>query len=78
MVYFKENYNFTRFRGGGVPNIFQEGPTFSKLFPVKAGGREGGGRRRGVQMLILETHRACDFPGGGANPLSPSPLDPRM
>ena len=32
----------------------------------------------GVQMLILETHRTCDFPGGVANPLSPSPLDPRM
>ena len=29
----------------------------------------GGG---GVQMLIIETHRLCDFPGGGANCLSPS------
>ena len=41
MVYFKENYNFTRFQGGGV------------------------------QMLILETHRTFDFPGGGPDPLSP-------
>ena len=35
--FFKENYNFTRFRGWGrVSNIFKEGPTFSrgvKLFP---------------------------------------------
>ena len=69
MVYFKENYNFTRFfsfflwGGGGVgggSNLFQG----VKLFP--------GGRGLGVQMLILETHRACDFPGGGEDPLSPS------
>ena len=53
MVYFKENCNFTRFRGGG-------GPTFSK-----------GGGGLGVQMLILETHRTFDFPGGGPDPLSP-------
>ena len=26
----------------------------------------------GVQMLILETHRTFDFPGGGADPISPS------
>ena len=25
MVYFKENYNFKRFRGGGGSNLFQEG-----------------------------------------------------
>ena len=51
MVYFKENYNFTRFRGvGGCP-------TYS---------------RGGVQMLILETHRTFGFPGGGADPISPS------
>ena len=37
----------------------------------------GGGRGRGyptysgVQMQILETHRTFDFPGGGADPLSP-------
>ena len=40
VFFFKENYNFTRFRGWGrVSNIFKEGPTFSmgvKLFP---GGR---------------------------------------
>ena len=30
----------------------------------------GGGA--GVQMLILETHRTFDFPGGGADPISPS------
>ena len=61
MVYFKENYNFTRFRGvggggggggGGGSNLFQ-------------------GRGLGVQMQILETHRTFDFPGGGADPLSP-------
>ena len=56
MVYFKENYNFTRFRGGGS-NLFQGG---------------GGGGGCGVQMLILETHRTFDFPGGGADPISPS------
>ena len=55
MVYFKENYNLTRFLGGGS-NLFQG----------------GGGRGLGVQMLILETHRTFDFPGGGADPLSPS------
>ena len=60
MVYFKENYNFTRFRGGGgVSNLFQ-----------------GGGRGLGVQMLILETHRTFDFPGG-VRTLYP-PLDPHM
>ena len=59
MVYLKENYNFTRFRGGGGSNLFQG----VKLFP--------GGRGLGVQMLILETHRTCDFPGGGVDPLSP-------
>ena len=59
MVYFKENYNFTRFRGEG-------GPTYSG-----GGGGGGGGRGLGVQMLILETHRTFDFPGGGPDPLSP-------
>ena len=53
MVYFKENYNFTRFRGGGGAQ------------PIP------GGRGLGVQMLILGTHRTFDFPGGGADPLSP-------
>ena len=47
--------------GGGRSNLFQG----VKLFP-------GGGRGLGVQMLILETHRTCDFPGGGADPLSGS------
>ena len=56
MVYFKENYNFTRFRGGGG------------VQPIPG----GGGRGLGVQMLILETHRTFDFPGGGADPISPS------
>ena len=70
MVYFKESYNFSEVEKGvqhfpGGPNFFQGGV---KLFP------EGWG----VQMLILETHRTCDFLGGGANALSPSPLDPRM
>ena len=51
----------------GGPNLFQGGQTFSR--------GEGGG---GVQILIIETHRTCDFPEGGANPLSPSPLDLRM
>ena len=54
MVYFKENYNFTRFRGGGG------------VQPIP-----GGGGGLGVQMLILETHRTFDFPGGGPDPLSP-------
>ena len=38
--------------GGGGSDLFQG----VKLFPW--------GRGRGVQMLILETHRNCDFPGG--------------
>ena len=29
------------------------------------------GQGLGVQMQILETHRTFDFPGGGADPLSP-------
>ena len=58
MVYFKENYNFTRFRGEGVQ-------------PIPGGGGGGGGRRLGVQMLILETLRTFDFSGGSADPLSP-------
>ena len=41
MVYFKENYIFYKVSGGGgVSNIFQEGPTFSKgvkLFPGGGG-----------------------------------------
>ena len=38
--------------------------------PIPGGGGGGGGLR--VQMLILETHRTFDFPGGGADPISPS------
>ena len=49
------------FGGGGG------GPTYS---------RGGGGRGLGVQMLILETHRTFDFPGG-VRTLYP-PLDPHM
>ena len=55
MVYFKENYNFTRFRGGGGGGVQSI---------------QGGGRELGVQMLILETHITFDFPGGGADPIS--------
>ena len=64
MVYFKENYNFTRFRGGGGGG--GGCPTYS------GGGGGGGGRGLEVQMLILETHRTFDYPGGGADPISPS------
>ena len=35
--------------------------------PIPGG---GGGRGLEVQMLILETHRTFDFPGGGADPIS--------
>ena len=67
MVYFKENYNFTRFGGWGrVYNIFQEGPTFSRGVKVFPGGW-------GVQILILETHRTCDFPEVGCEPSIPLP-----
>ena len=58
MVYFKENYNFTSFF------FFFFGGGGSNLF-------QGGGRGLGVQMLILETHRTFDFPGGGPDPQSP-------
>ena len=73
MVYFKENYNFTRFLGGGSP-------TFSRrvqLFPGGSNFFQGGGVVAGVQMLILATQRTVIFQEGGADPLSP-PLDPRM
>ena len=40
MVYFKENYNFTRFRGGGGgSNLFQG----DKLFSSGGGGAGAGG-----------------------------------
>ena len=76
MVYFKENYNFTRFRGGGGG-----GGGGGGVQPILGGGGVqpilgGGGGWLEVQMLILETHRTFDFPGGGADPISP--LDPHM
>ena len=40
--------------------------------PTDSRGGGGWGRGLGVQMLILETHRTFDFPGGGADPISPS------
>ena len=52
MVYFKENYNFTRFRGGVGGGGVQ---------PIPGAGA-------GVQMLILETHRTFDFPRRGSGP----------
>ena len=58
MFYFKEHYNFPRFQRGS--NIFAGGPTFS-------GG--GGG---GLILFCIETHRNCDYPGGGG----PDPLFP--
>ena len=53
MVYFKEIYNFTRFRGGGGGGGVRPIPR-GQTFSMGAG----------VQMLILETHRTCNFPGG--------------
>ena len=44
---------------------FQGGPTFS---------RGGGGSNC---LFPIETHIACDFPGG-SGPLFPPPLDPHM
>ena len=56
MVNFKENYHFSRFRRGS--NIFQGGTFF-----------QGGG---GSNCLFsIETHIACDFPGG-PDPCPPS------
>ena len=54
IVYFKENYNFLRFKIGSI--IFRGGgPNFS--------------RGCGVQMLIsIETYKICDFPGGPGPP----------
>ena len=40
MVYFKENYNFTRFRGGGGGPTYSRGPNF---FPGEGGGAGAGG-----------------------------------
>ena len=59
MVYFKENYNLSR---------FQRGPTFSrgsKFFQA------GGGSSC---LFPIETYVTCDFPGVGRTPLpSPTP-----
>ena len=74
---FQRNYNFTRFRGGGGGGGGGGGdPIFSrrvKPFPWRGGSNFFQGR---VQVLILETHRTCYFPGG-VRTLYP-PLDPRM
>ena len=51
--------------GGRGSDLFQG----VKLFPWGWG--------LGVQLLILETHRTCDFPGG-VRALYPPPLVPRM
>ena len=66
MVNFKEIYHFSRFQRGS--NIFQGGgggPTFS---------RGGGGSNC---LFPIETHKICDFPGGGSEPPVP-PLDPHL
>ena len=56
-----------------INGLFQRKLYFYKVFFWGGGGsnlfRGGGGQ--GVQMLILETHRSFDSPGGGADPLSP-------
>ena len=65
---FKESYNFTRFREWErLSNIFQEVLTFSRGDQTFSRGGGGG------QMLILETHRTYDFPGGGCEPSIPLP-----
>ena len=57
MVISKKAIIFKGFRGG---------PTFSR---GEGNFFHGGG---GVQWVIsIETHIACDFPGGGADPISP-------
>ena len=59
MVYFKENYHFSRFQRGS--NIFQGGGCGGPTFP-------GGSNC----LFPIETHIACEFPGGGP------PLDPHL
>ena len=61
MIYFKEYYNFPR---------FQRGPTFSR----GEGGSNifQGGPTFSRGVLMLETHRTCDFPGVVSGP--PIPL----
>ena len=74
MVYFKENYKFTRIRGLGS-KICQEGPTFpgggSTFFQV------GGGGVAGVKCLFWQTIELVIFQEG-VRTLYPIPLDPRM
>ena len=53
MVNFKETFHFSRFERGF--NIFQG----VQLFP---GGGGGGGSNC---LFPIETHKTCDFPGGG-------------
>ena len=71
MVNFKEIYHFARFQRGS--NIFQGGgggPTFSRGGGGPTFSRGGGGS---IAYSLIETHITCDFPGGGADPLSPPP-----
>ena len=59
MVISKKTIIFKGFRGG--PTFSREG---GQLFPWRGGG--------GVQWVIsIETHITSDFPGAGADPISP-------
>ena len=52
---------------------FSKDPEGVQLFPG------GSNFFQGVQMLIsIETHIACDFPGGGGVQTSIPPLDPHI
>ena len=44
---------------------FQRGPTFSRGVQLFPGGSNC--------LFPIETHITCDFPGGGPDPLPPSP-----
>ena len=50
---------------------FGGGGEGGEVQPIPGGQTFFRGRGLGVQMVILETHITCDFPGGSANPLSP-------
>ena len=52
--------------GGGSPTLSRR----AQPFPGWSNFFQGGW---GVQMLILETHRTCDFPGSGCEPSIPLP-----
>ena len=68
MVISKKTIIFKGVRGG---------PTFSRGGGGRATFSMGGGGG-GVQWVIsIETHRNCDFPGGGGRTPYP-PLDPHM